>query len=118
MLGFQEGIGFVPFAGIGYTAIKTILKNDSSPVRAAAAKVLAEDSDPATEAALVQAATEDKSELVRTAALDALAQRGDPSVIDRIAPAMSDEKDSVKYTAAAAILRLTRIDQHSKAKGK
>lgn len=115
LLGFQEGIGFVPFAGIGYTAIKTIMKDDSSPVRAAAAKVLAEDADPATEDALVQAATKDKSELVRTAALDALAQHGDPAVIDRIASALSDEKDSVKYTAAAAILHLTRIEQRRKA---
>lgn len=108
LLGFQEGIGFVPFAGIGYSAVKTIVKDDSSPVRAAAAKVLADDSDSATEDALVQAATTDKSTLVRTAALDALARRGDPAVIGRIAPAIADDKDSVKYTAAAAILHLTR----------
>ncbi len=115
VLGFQQGIGFVPFAGIGYTAIKTILKDDSSPVRAAAAKVLGEDPDPATENALLQAATNDKSALVRTAALDALAQRGNPAVIGRIAPDLSDEKDSVKYTAAAAILHLSHIEQHRKA---
>jgi hypothetical protein len=48
LLGFQEGIGFVPFAGIGYTAIRTIAKDDSSPVRAAAARVLADDTDTAT----------------------------------------------------------------------
>src|SRR6266568_4629552 len=47
-LGFEEGIGFVPFAGIGWKAIKEVRKDDSSPVRAAAAKVLAEDPDPAT----------------------------------------------------------------------
>ena len=46
LLGFQEGIGFVPFAGMGYTAIRTIVKDDSSPVRAAAARVLADDRDP------------------------------------------------------------------------
>ncbi|HXM21672.1 MAG TPA: hypothetical protein VN948_10455 [Terriglobales bacterium] len=46
LLGFQEGIGFVPFAGIGYTAIQTIMKDDSSPVRAAAARVLADDPTP------------------------------------------------------------------------
>ncbi len=115
LLGFQEGIGFVPFAGIGYSAIKTIVKDDSSPVRAASAKVLAQDPDRATEEALVQAATQDKSELVRAAALDALSQHGDPAVIGRIAPALSDDKDSVKYTAAAAILHLTHIEQHRKA---
>jgi HEAT repeat protein len=114
LLGFQQGIGFVPFAGIGYTAIRTIMKDDSSPVRAAAAKVLADDKDPTAAKALVHAATEDKSEVVRTAALDALARRGDPAVIAQIAPAMSDVKDSVKYTAAAAILRLTQIEERRK----
>src|SRR2546427_12271747 len=47
-MGFEEGIGFVPFAGIGWKAIKEVRKDDSSPVRAAAAKVLADDPDPAT----------------------------------------------------------------------
>jgi HEAT repeat protein len=109
LLGFQEGIGFVPFAGIGYTAIRTIVKDDSSPVRAAAARVLADDRDPDIDDALVQVAIGDKSQLVRTAALDALARRGNPEVIDRIAPALSDEKDSVKYTAAAAIVHLSDV---------
>jgi HEAT repeat protein len=115
LLGFQEGIGFVPFAGIGYTAIRTIVKDDSSPVRAAAAKVLAGDPDIATEDALIQAAT-DKHELVRTAALDALARRGDPAVIDRIASALSDDKDDVKFTAAAAIVHLYDVVEHKKQK--
>jgi len=44
-LGFNEGIGFIPFAGIGYSAVKAIRKNDDSPVRAAAAKVLETDPD-------------------------------------------------------------------------
>jgi len=33
-LGIQEGIGFIPFAGMGWRAFKAIHKNDSSPVRA------------------------------------------------------------------------------------
>ncbi len=115
MLGFQEGIGFVPFAGIGYMAIRTIMKDDSSPVRAAAAKVLADDKDPTASKALVHAALDDKHELVRTAALDALARRGDPSVIAQISDAMTDAKDSVKYTAAAAVLHLAQIQEHRKA---
>jgi HEAT repeat protein len=113
VLGFQEGIGFVPFAGIGYTAVRTILKDDSSPVRAAAARVLAEDNDSATEDALIQAAA-DKHALVRTAALDALARRGDPAVVDRIAPALSDDNDAVRYTAAAAIVHLSDVAEHRK----
>jgi HEAT repeat protein len=118
LLGFQEGIGFVPFAGIGYTAIRTIVKDDSSPVRAAAARVLADDRDPDIDDALVQVAIGDKSQLVRTAALDALARRGNPEVIDRITPALSDEKDSVKYTAAAAIVHLSDIAERRNRKKK
>jgi HEAT repeat protein len=114
LLGFQEGIGFVPFAGIGYTAYRTIMKDDGSPVRAAAAKVLIDDHDSIIEDAMIRAATEDKNHVVRAAALDALARRGNPAVIDRIAPAMSDDKDSVKYTAAAAILHLNDVAERRK----
>jgi HEAT repeat protein len=118
-LGFEEGIGFIPFAGIGWGAIKAITKDDSSPVRAAAAKVLAKDPDPAATKALADAAG-DKSWLVRAAALEALAKRGDPSVLDTVKLYMSDEKDAVRYTAAAAVLRLTAIKESGPAgvKGK
>jgi HEAT repeat protein len=109
-LGFEEGIGFIPFAGIGWGAIKTITKDDSSPVRAAAAKVLANDPDPATTKALADAVG-DKSWLVRAAALEALAKRGDPSVLATVELRLSDEKDAVKYTAAAAVLRLMAIKE-------
>jgi HEAT repeat protein len=109
-LGFEEGIGFIPFAGIGWEAIKVIRKDDSSPVRAAAAKVLAKDPDPAATKALADAVG-DKSWLVRAAALEALAKRGDPSVLDTVQLYVSDEKDVVKYTAAAAVLRLTAVKE-------
>lgn len=111
-LGFEEGIGFIPFAGIGWGAIKAIRKDDSSPVRAAAATVLARDPDPATTKALADAVG-DKSWMVRAAALEALAKRGDPSALDTVALYMSDEKDVVKYTAAAAVLRLAAIQELS-----
>jgi HEAT repeat protein len=109
-LGFEEGIGFIPFAGIGWGAIKAITKDDASPVRAAAAKVLAKDPDPAAMKALADAVG-DKSWLVRAAALEALAKRGDPSALDTVQLYMSDEKDAVKYIAAAAVLRLTAIKE-------
>ncbi len=54
-LGIQEGIGFIPFAGMGWRTFKAIHKDDSSPVRAAAAKVLIRDPDPATTKALADA---------------------------------------------------------------
>jgi HEAT repeat protein len=109
-LGIQEGLGFVPFAGMGWQAFKVIRKGDPSPVRAAAAKVLTKDADPATTKALADAAG-DKNWVVRAAALEALAGRGDPSVLDTVELYMSDDKDAVKYTAAAAVLRLSAIKE-------
>jgi HEAT repeat protein len=109
-LGFEEGIGFVPFAGIGWRAIKEIRKDDSSPVRAASARVLAEDPDPATTKVLSDEAG-DKSWIVRTAVLEALAKRGDPSALDTVKLYILDEKDVVRYTAAAATLRLLAIKE-------
>jgi HEAT repeat protein len=61
---------------MGYEAFKTVAKNDSSPVQAAAAKQLAHDPDSGTAKALVQVTT-DKNWAVREAALEAIAQRGD-----------------------------------------
>jgi HEAT repeat protein len=105
-LGFEQGIGFIPFAGLGYSAFKTLTKDDESPVRAAAAIALANDPDPKSGKALVDA-SQDKSWIVRAAALDALAHRGDPSVIPDIVNALTDSKPEVKYTAAAAIYHLS-----------
>ncbi|HLB87464.1 MAG: hypothetical protein AUH86_25230 [Acidobacteria bacterium 13_1_40CM_4_58_4] len=109
-LGFSEGIGFVPFAGIGWNAFRAIRKNDSSPVRAAAASVLANDTDPRSGEALANA-TGDKNWLVRVAALEALAKRKDPSLLSRIETSMSDSRKEVRYTAAAVVLRLNAVQE-------
>jgi len=106
--GFEQGIGFIPFAGVGYGAIKAIGRDDASPVRAAAAKILAKDRDPKTRDALLTASG-DKSWIVRAAALDALSRRGDPQVLEQIAPRLNDEEDVVKYTAAAATIHLSDV---------
>ena len=107
-LGFEEGIGFVPFAGIGYEVVKRVLKSasDTSLVRAAAAKKLAHDPNPDSAEALVNA-TEDKSWIVRAAALDAIAQRGDKSLLPRISGSLKDTRDDVRYVAAACIVHLS-----------
>jgi HEAT repeat protein len=109
-LGFEEGIGFVPFAGIGYEVVKRVLKSasDSSLVRAAAAKKLAHDPNPASAEALVNA-TEDKSWIVRAAALDAIAQRGDKSLLPKISGSLKDTRDDVRYMAAACIVHLSDL---------
>lgn len=107
--GFEQGIGFFPFASIGYGAIKALGKDDSSPVRAAAAKILAKDPDPKSGAALVEAAS-DKSWIVRAAALEALSQREDSSVLPEIEPKLDDEKAAVRLTAAAALIHLQSVE--------
>lgn len=109
-LGFEEGIGFIPFAGIGWRAIKEVRKDDSSPVRAASARMLAEDPDPGITKVLEDQAG-DNSWIVRAAALDALARRGDPSALGTVELYIMDQKDVVKYTAAAATLRLLAIKE-------
>jgi hypothetical protein len=49
-LGFEEGIGFIPFASIGWGAIKAIRGDDTFPIPAPAAEVLAKDPEAATKA--------------------------------------------------------------------
>jgi len=115
--GFEEGIGFVPFASVGWTAIKAVTRDDVSPVRAAAAKVLADDPDPASGQALAQA-VKDKRWVVRVAAVESIAKRGDPSLLDSVVPAMSDEKEAVRYTAAAAVLRLSEAAEKKRKEAK
>src|SRR5215469_3560645 len=109
-LGLEEGIGFIPFAGLGWRAVKEVRKDDSSPVRAASARVLAEDPDPAITKVLAEQAA-DKSWIVRTAVLEALAKRGDPSALETVKLHILDDKDVVRYTAAAATIRLLAIQE-------
>jgi len=103
---FETGVGFIPFGGISLTAVKALTKDDSSPVRAAAAKLLANDPDPRSAEALLAAAS-DKNWVVRAAALDAIGRRGDPALAPKIESHLDDEKDLVQDTAAAAIIHLT-----------
>lgn len=114
-LGFEVGIGFIPFAGLGIGAINAITKDDASPVRAAAAKLLATDPDAKSGEALVGAAS-DKSWIVRAAALAAIAQRGDYTMGPRVEAQMDDEKEQVRYLAAATIIHLQDLRKGAKAK--
>jgi len=93
--GFEAGVGFVPFASIGVGAVKGLARDDSSPIRAAAAKDLASDPDPRSGDALVKAST-DKKWIVRAAALDAIARRADPALLNAILPSLQDESDAVR----------------------
>jgi HEAT repeat protein len=106
-MGFEQGIGFIPFAGIGYSVFKGVTKDDASPVRAAAAQKLVRDPDPKTTAALMQYASDSKW-LVRAAVVDAIAKRGDPALMSALWPLLDDSNETVRFSAAATILRLTK----------
>ena len=106
-MGLEEGISFVPFGGLGYGVVKTVMKtgDDVATVRGVAARRLAQDPDPSTGEALTGAAA-DKSWIVRAAALQALSERGDKSVVGKILASLDDERDEVRYIGAAAIIHL------------
>jgi HEAT repeat protein len=107
-MGVEQGIGFIPFAGFGYDAYKTVVKSDGSPVRAAAAKKLAHDPSAEASRALLRA-THDKSWMVRAAALEAISERGDKSLRDKLFLSLDDEKEDVRFIAAACIAHLSDL---------
>jgi HEAT repeat protein len=109
-MGFEEGIGFLPYAGMGYEAYRQLKKGKDSPIRAAAARYLALDPDSISEDALVQAAVSDKNIIVREAALDALTQRANPKCAHRLAVNLDDSKYPVSYRTAATIIELGSIE--------
>jgi HEAT repeat protein len=107
-MGVEEALGFIPFGGIGIGAYDYLKQNNSSNanVKAVAATALAQDRDPASKKALIQASFGGK-EIVQVAALRALARCGDPTVAKDIEPAMYSERSLISYTAAAAVVHLS-----------
>ena len=107
---FEQGIGFVPFGGIGFGAFKAIHDSgaNATVVKATALKMLAKDPDPRSGKALI-AATSDDQWVIRSAAYDALAQRGDRALISQMALGLTDQQTVVKLTAAAAIAQLSAL---------
>lgn len=106
-MGFAAGVGFIPFGGAGLTVFKMATKDDSSPIRAAAAQKLVRDPDPKAANAMVKTVS-DKKWLVRAAVIDALARRDEAAHLPAILPALADENEMVKFTAAAAVIRLSK----------
>lgn len=113
-MGFEEGISFIPFGGMGYEAWRELHRHDGANARAIAAGFLAHDPDQITEDALLQSALADKDEAVRIAAVDALADRGDPKCIERLAKNLTEDKSAVRYRTAAAILHLGDLERRPK----
>lgn len=105
---FDQGIGFLPYAGYAMEVLQELKTKNNSPLRAAAARFLTYDPDPRSGQVLVKACS-DSDWMVRTAALRAVAMRGDPALLSGIQTAMQDHNNTVHYTAAAAVFHLTSI---------
>lgn len=106
-LGFEAGVGFIPFGGVALTAYKMVKADVVSPIRAGAAMKLIGDPDPKSAAALA-AATKDDKWLVRAAVVGAIARRNDASMLPAVTPLLGDENDIVRFNAAAAVIHLTK----------
>jgi HEAT repeat protein len=117
-LGLQAGIGFVPFGGLAVSGYKMLTRDDTSPVLAAAALMLAKDPDPKSGQALANASADKEKWLVRAAAFDAIAKRGDPALLKAAEAGLQDEKDQVKISAAGAVIRLIDIQSQPKPEAK
>ena len=105
-LGFEAGIGFIPFGGVSYGVFKAVTRDDTSPVRAAAAQKLVSDPDPKSGEALAKTAADPKW-LVRAAVANAIAKRDDPALLSAVTPLLDDDNDTVRNVAAAAVIRLS-----------
>jgi HEAT repeat protein len=109
-MGFNEGIGFVPFAGIPWEASQTIMKDRKSGTAAKAALISALATDPdARTTKLLLTASQNQNWVLRVAALEAIAKRGDSTLPPGIEPRLSDHKREVRYTAAATVIRLSDL---------
>jgi len=106
-MGFSEGIGYAPFAGIPWEALQTIMKDRKSGAAAKAALIsaLATDPDRRTNKVLL-ATSQNRNWVLRVAALEGIAKRGDPTLLPDIEPRLSDSKPEVRFAAAAAVIRL------------
>jgi HEAT repeat protein len=109
-MGFSEGIGFLPFAGVGWEAVQTVMKDKKSGAASKALLILALATDPdARVDSLLVRETRSSQRVLRVAALQAIAKRGKPALAADIAKALNDSKSDVKYTAAATIIHLDDV---------
>jgi HEAT repeat protein len=106
-MGVDEGVGFMPFAGDGWQAYQTIMKDkkDGAAAKAALVTALAKDPEPRT-GKLLLTVSQNRNWVLRVAALQAIAKRGDPVLLPGIEPRLSDSKREVRYAAAAAVISL------------
>ena len=106
-MGFHEGIGYVPLAGIPWEALQTIMKDrkQGAAAKAALISALATDTEART-GKLLLTASQNPNWVLRVAALEAIAKRGDSTLLPGIEPDLSDPKPEVRYAAAATVIHL------------
>jgi HEAT repeat protein len=117
-MGFNEGIGFVPFAGIPWEAMQTIMKDRKSSTAAKAALIAALATDPEGRTGkLLVSTSQNKNWVLRVAALEAIAKRGDSALLQGIEPRLSDSRRQVRFAAAATIIHLDDVAKAQSASG-
>lgn len=111
-MGVNEGIGFVPYAGDGWQAYQTIMKDkkDGAAAKAALVTALAKDPEPRT-GKLLLTVSQNRNWVLRLAALRAIAERADPALLPGVELRLSDSRREVKFTAAATLIRLEDVAQ-------
>ncbi|HXQ25839.1 MAG TPA: HEAT repeat domain-containing protein [Candidatus Acidoferrales bacterium] len=101
-----SGVFLGPFS-MGISFIEEYTKNNSAPVQALCAQMLAADDSPDTVQEL-RDALGDKNWAVRASAARALAQLGRPEAIPQLKDMMANDKERpARFAAAAAIIRLS-----------
>jgi hypothetical protein len=106
-MGFSEGIGYVPFASIGWEALQTIMKDRKGGAAAKAALISALAIDPAARTnKVLLATTQNRNWVLRVAGLEAIAKRGDPVLLPSITEELQDPRREVRFAAAAAAIHL------------
>lgn len=105
-LAFETGIGFVPYAGIGWGVWQRLSSDHGSSIRAAAVEKLATDHDAKSTEALIQV-SDDNDWRVRAAVANAIGRRGDPKLLGTVSSMLLDSNQSVRLQAAAAVVNLT-----------
>ena len=108
LIGINQASGaFLGPFSMGISFIEEYTKNNSAPVQALCAQMLAADDSPETVKEL-RDALGDKNWAVRASAARALARLGHPEAIPQLRDMMeSDKERPARFAAAAAIIRLS-----------
>ena len=105
-IGFEAGIGFIPFGGMGYKSVQVVPAGQrvaGARCGGAAARDRFLFGRPARRSRPPPRTT---SGVVRASAISAIARRGDASLRHAAEARLADEHPIVRFNAAAAVVRL------------